>query len=192
MENMNNLYTPNPSIPPTAPSALNREYGWDDAIENDSLFEVLPEGDYDFRVVKFERARHPGSDKLPPCNKAILTIELSNGTRRTTIEHHLFLHSKCEGLLCEFFTAIGQRKHGERLVPRWNEVIGSTGTCKVIIDKWTGRNDQPMESNKIRRFYEKGHTITAPAAAASVTSTPVSPAPASSPVMPSGYTAGQF
>lgn len=157
---------------------LNREYGWDDAIENDGTFEVLPEGDYDFRVVKFERGRHPGSDKLPPCNKAILTIEVSNGSKKSTIEHHLFLHSKCEGLLCEFFTSIGQRKHGERLVPRWNEVIGSTGTCKVYVDKWTGRNGQPMESNKIRRFYEKGHAIATQ--------------PAPSPVMQSGYTPGQF
>ena len=34
-----------------------REFGWDDEIQNDSTpFEVLPEGDYRFRVEKFERA----------------------------------------------------------------------------------------------------------------------------------------
>ena len=149
---------------------MNGEWGWDTPIENDSEFQLLPEGDYNFRVVKFERGRHSGSDKLPPCNKAILTIELWNGSAKSTIEHNLFLHSKCEGLLCEFFTAIGQRRHGERLVPRWNEVIGATGTCKVSVREWTSSRDgRTMQSNDIKRFYEKGHAIeslsnTAPAA----------------------------
>ena len=31
------------------------------------------------------------------------------------MEHNLFLHSKCEGLICAFFKAIGARKSGERL-----------------------------------------------------------------------------
>ena len=157
---------------------LNGEIGWDGAIENDSEFQLLPEGDYNFRVVKFERGRHAGSDKLPPCNKAILTIELWNGSARSTIEHNLFLHSKCEGLLCEFFTAIGQRKHGERLVPRWNEVMGATGTCKVSVREWIGRDGDKKQSNDIKRFYEKGHAISEGQAAAARPQ--------------SGYTAGQF
>jgi hypothetical protein len=115
---------------------MGHEIGWDDAIENDSTFTLLPEGDYSFTVTKFERARHNGSEKLPPCNKAVLTIELTDGKQKATIEHNIFLHSKCEGMLCEFFTAIGQRRHGEKLVPRWNQVIGATGTCKVGIRTW--------------------------------------------------------
>lgn len=159
--------------------SMGREYGWDDAIQNDSEFEVLPEGDYNFRIVKFERGRHPGSDKLPPCNKAILTVEISNGPRKATITHNLFLHSKCEGLLCEFFSSIGQRQHGERLVPRWNEIVGSTGTCKVGIDKWQGKNGE-MTSNQIRKFYPKGRQIV---------EAPTAPAPAPA---AQGYTTGVF
>ena len=140
-------------------SEFGREMGWEDTIQQDSEFQLLPEGDYNFQVMKFERARHNGSPKLPPCNKAILTIKLWNGDKSTTIEHNLFLHSKCEGLLCEFFTAIGQRKRGEALVPRWGEVIGATGTCKVIVSTWEGRDGDKRESNDIKRFYEKGHQI---------------------------------
>ena len=158
---------------------LNGEIGWDGAIEHDSEFQLLPEGDYNFRIVKFERGRHSGSDKLPACNKAILTIELSNGSMKSTIEHNLFLHSKCEGLLCEFFTAIGQRKHGERLIPKWDQVIGATGTCKVSIREWeSSRDGRKMQSNDIKRFYEKGHAISAPQ--------PSAAAPQA------GYTAGTF
>ena len=46
-------------------SEMERELDWNDEIEKDSDFTLLPEGDYDFTVESFERGRHPGSDKLP-------------------------------------------------------------------------------------------------------------------------------
>ena len=53
------------------------ELGWNDVIENDSPeFVILPDGDYNFEVVDFERGRHNGSEKLPPCNKAIVHIRI--------------------------------------------------------------------------------------------------------------------
>ena len=136
------------------PNNMNQEIGWDDVIQNDSEFTVVPEGDYTFTVKKFERGRHNGSDRLPPCNKAILTIEVSNGHDKTTLTHNLFLHRKTEGMLCAFFTAIGQRKHGEALQPKWGQVMGSKGTCKVSIRTWTGNDGQPRQSNEIKKFYE--------------------------------------
>ena len=52
---------------------------WGDTIENDGQeFVVLPEGDYTFTVTNFERGRFPGSAKIPPCNKATLTIQIDN------------------------------------------------------------------------------------------------------------------
>lgn len=133
-----------------------RILGWDDVIENDSTFTALPAGDYDFTVKAFERARHePGpKSKLPPCNKAVLTIEVTNGEEKGTLTHNLFLHSRCEGMLCEFFTAIGQRQHGEQLRMNWQTVPGSTGRCKVGSRKWTGNDGEERESNEIKRFYE--------------------------------------
>lgn len=131
-----------------------REFSWDDTIQNDSTFEVLPEGDYSFTVKSFERGRHNGSDKLPACNKAVLKIELSDGTKSTTLDHNLFLHSKTEGMLCAFFNAIGQRQHGQAMRMDWNKVIGSKGRCKLGIRKWKGNNGQEMESNQISKFYE--------------------------------------
>ena len=77
-----------------------KELQWDDTITKDaSDFILLPEGDYNFTVESFERGRHAGSEKLPPCNKAVLAlrIEAAEGTVRIT--HNLFLHSKTEGML---------------------------------------------------------------------------------------------
>lgn len=137
---------------------IGRELGWEDTIENEGPdFEVLPEGDYIFTVKKFERGRHKGSEKIPPCNKAVLTLEISSGKNTTEITHNLFLHQNVEGLLCAFFTAIGQRQKGEKLQMNWSEVIGSKGKAKVFIDKWT-YNGQEYSANKIKRFYEPTET----------------------------------
>lgn len=132
-----------------------REFGWDDVIEKDGEdFVVLPAGDYDFEITGFERGRHEGSEKLPPCNKAMLSIKIVSGTDTTTIKHNLFLHSKTEGLLCAFFTSIGQRKKGEKLQMNWNNVIGSRGRCKLTVREWTSENGEKKQSNQINKFYE--------------------------------------
>ena len=131
-----------------------RELEWDSEIQNDSTFQLLPEGDYNFEVVSFERARHNGSAKLPPCWKAVLTVRVWSEAGETTVKHNLFLHSSVEGMLCAFFTAIGQRSPGERIRMDWSRVPGSFGRCKLGVRKWTGDNGQTYESNQIVKFYE--------------------------------------
>ncbi|MCK9327925.1 MAG: hypothetical protein M0P69_20690 [Bacteroidales bacterium] len=131
------------------------EIGWDDQIEHDSPeFILLPEGDYDFKVIDFERGRHNGSEKLPPCNKAIVHIKIEGREGVSKIRHQLFLHSITEGMLCAFFTAIGQRKKGERVTMNWSAVPGATGRAKVGIRKWTNDKGETLEFNEIKRFYE--------------------------------------
>jgi hypothetical protein len=136
-------------------TATARELGWDDQIENEgSGFVVLPGGDYDFEVVEFERARHAGSEKLPPCNKAIVHIRIEGEEGTTTIKHNFFLHSITEGMLCAFFTAIGQRKKGEPFKMNWPAVPGSKGRCKIGVRKWKGDDGVEREANEIKKFYE--------------------------------------
>ena len=131
-----------------------REFGWDDDIQNDSPdLVLLPEGEYPFEVTKFERQRHPGSAKLPPCAMALLTIQIDGGEKGpSVVTHRLYLHTRTEGLLCAFFESIGQRKHGEALRPRWNEVNGSRGRCRVGIHEYTNKYGDKRQSNEITRF----------------------------------------
>lgn len=136
---------------------IERELGWDDNVENDSPdFILLAEGDYDFEVTGFERARHPGSEKLPPCNKAIVTITIESEQGTVNIKYNLFLHTKCEGLLCAFFTGIGHRKHGERLRMKdsWPRLIGSKGRCKVKPREWKNDKGEIVYLNEIKKIYE--------------------------------------
>lgn len=132
-----------------------RELGWDDQIENDSPdFTLLPAGDYDFTVTEFERQRHNGTEKLPPCNKAVVSLKFETPEGTTTIKHNLFLHTKTEGMLCAFFTAIGQRKKGEKLTMNWNSVVGSTGRAKLKVREWTNEKGELKRFNEVQKFYE--------------------------------------
>ena len=134
---------------------IGREIGWDDEITNDGEeFVLLPAGDYEFEVVAFERGRHDGSPKLPPCNKAVLSLRITGPEGSTTIQHNLFLHTKTEGMISQFLICIGQKKHGEPTRPNWNAMIGAKGRAKVYIDTWIGKDGDEKQSNKIKKFYE--------------------------------------
>ncbi|MCM1544872.1 MAG: DUF669 domain-containing protein [Ruminococcus sp.] len=135
---------------------MDRALEWDDEIENESSYTIVPEGIYDFEVTKFERGTHNGSEKLPPCKKAILTIRVTNGKESTTIVHTLFLHSKCESMLSAFFLAIGEKKHGEKVRMNWSAVTGAKGKCKVYIDNYKGE-----QYNKIKSFLAPEKAATA-------------------------------
>lgn len=125
-----------------------RELAWDDVITKDSEFILLPEGDYDFVVENFERARHNGSEKLPACYKAIIKITIWYEGQKVTIDHNLFLHSSTESMLSAFFSSIGQKKKGESLKMNWNAVPGASGKCKIGHQEYNGN-----KYNQIKKFY---------------------------------------
>lgn len=140
-------------------STEEKALGWDDEISNDGTgaFEGVPPGTYPFEIVDLRRGQHQAKagGKLPNCPKAELKvrIRLPNGDQ-TDIGHNLFLHSRCEGMLCQFFLAIGHRKHGEPLRPDWSRVVGSQGWCKVTIRDWTNSNGDKRQSNDIKSFLD--------------------------------------
>ena len=92
------------------------EYGWEDEIVNEGGdFVLLPEGDYDFTVAKYERARHEGSAKVPPCNMAKVTFTIWGAEDSVEITENFFLCNKFEWKLSALFLALGLKKHGEPL-----------------------------------------------------------------------------
>ncbi len=134
-------------------TAVERELGWDDTIQKESLeFITLPEGDYDFVVESFDRGRHNGSDKLPPCNKAILKLHISAPQGEVTVVHNLFLHTITEGMLSAFFECIGQKKKGEPLRMNWQAVPGAKGRLKLGIRSYQ-KDGENRTINEVKRFY---------------------------------------
>lgn len=135
---------------------MERELGWEDTIEKEGDgFILLPEGDYNFIVESFDRARHSGSEKLPPCNKAVLKLKVEAPEGTVLITHNLFLHTKTEGLLSAFFSSIGQKKKGEPLRMDWSRVVGASGRAKIGIHTYTDQQGQDRKSNDIKKFYPK-------------------------------------
>ena len=139
-----------------------RELGWDDVIEKESSFTLLPAGEYDFTVKSFERQRHEGSEKIPPCWKAVLDIEVTDGEQSATIKQNMFMHSRQEWKLCAFFLSIGLRKKGEPLKMNWPAVTGAHGRCKVGVRQWIGNDGGSRESNQITEFLEPVDTSFTP------------------------------
>ena len=83
-------------------AANNGCFDWDDEIQNDGQeFITLPEGDYVFEVVDFERGRYPASAKIPPCNKASLTLQVKTPDGIARILAHVRDWSEVSSLLLQ-------------------------------------------------------------------------------------------
>ena len=139
---------------------MEKEMDWNDIIEKEGdEYVLLPEGDYNFVVESFDRARHAGSEKLPPCNKAVLKLKIDSAEGTVFITHNLFLHTKTEGLLSAFFTCIGQKKKGEPLKMDWGKVTGACGRAKIGIHSYKNQNGEERKSNNVKKFYPKKEEV---------------------------------
>lgn len=126
---------------------------WDSEITKDDEFELLPAGTYSFKVESLERARFAGSEKMSACNQANLTLILTGADgKQHKVFDSLFLHSKAEWRLSQFFTAIGQKKKGEPLKMNWNMVPGSTGRLELTVNKFTKKDGTPGENNRVGKY----------------------------------------
>ena len=139
-----------------------RELEWDATLEDDGpVYSLLPEGEYDFRVLGLERKRYQGGAKLRPCPMAELKIAITAPDGKSTVvNHRLYLESSVQGLLSAFFRSIGEKKLGEKVVMNWAHVIDGEGRCRVGIRIGSDGN----QYNEIKRFLdpEDGKSAAAP------------------------------
>lgn len=127
---------------------------WEDTIENDGQeFVVLPEGDYTFTITNFERGRFPGSAKIPPCNKATITISIDSDKGTATARFDLILYRSLEWRIASFFRCIGQKKHGEALVMNWNKVVGARGRAHIKPRSYM-KDGEERQVNDVDRFLD--------------------------------------
>lgn len=137
------------------------ELGWDSEITNEGKDFVIAEpGDYEFTVTGFERKRHNGSAKMPACNYAELSIKLNTSNGECIVKDKLFLHSKSEWKISEFFLGIGQKKKGESFRPNWNAIVGATGRCKVTKRSYD-KEGRTYWTNDIAKYYPREGSATA-------------------------------
>ena len=132
---------------------LGRAFTWEDEAEvQDSQFELLPEGEYDYEVVGFKRERFAGSSKMAACPIAVLTLRCTSPKASGTGFCRLFLNSKVVWRITAFFKSCGLMRpdtpEGTRFpMTLFEQVIGCTGKVKVTITKSEGANGKTYENN---------------------------------------------
>lgn len=128
---------------------------WNDSIETDgNEFVLLPEGDYNFLVTGFERGRFPGGPKVPACNKAMITVQVTTAEGIATVKFDLLLYRSLEWRISSFFRCIGQKKHGEKLTMDWNKVVGSIGRAHFKQRTYTNQYGEEKTVNELDRFID--------------------------------------
>ena len=136
--------------------------GWDDEILSDGEYSsekstVLPEGNYDFEVIKTEQAWYDGSAKIPACNMAKVFLRVDGGELgKALCVENIYLLERLEWKAAAFLRAIGLKKHGEPIA--WRQLVhcdGERGRCHVYVDEFTGRDGDTKQSNKVKNFFDK-------------------------------------
>ena len=128
---------------------------WNDTIETDEQkYLLLPPGDYVFKVINLERGYYQGSDKVPPCNKAVLTLRIDTELGTAYAKEKLYLCRSQEWKLASFFRSINQKKRGERLVMNWDNIQGACGKAQMTQHTYRDKDNNMHTVNQVERYYD--------------------------------------
>lgn len=133
-------------------------FGWDEEVETvDSSFTLLPDGEYEFVVKDFERGRHKGSPKIPPCDMAVYTLHMLNpGGLSADLSYKLQLDDSVRWKITQFFKGIGLIdegvEEGTKVRFPWDNAVGCKGRAQVSVERFTGDDGKEREFNSINRI----------------------------------------
>lgn len=129
-------------------------YGWDEDVQtSDGGFYAFPEGDYDFKVVDFERGRVK-TGKNAGANQAIYTLRVTDTAGNSSEERYFIpLVESLRWKATKFFKSVGaipvDTPSGETVRFPWGEVVGMSGRCHVKPRAWTGDDGTERQSNDV-------------------------------------------
>lgn len=134
--------------------------GWDDEIDVSKVsenrekpqedFVILPEGTYNFRIVKFERGSFAGSAKVPACNKVTIGVVLDGGEKGLGYSScNFFMVDNQLWKIFQFLDSIGLHQEGSVSIP-WSKVqegVGSLGgKCRTSNREYNGKTYTDVKS----------------------------------------------
>lgn len=129
------------------------EFDWNDSweISEESSFETLPEGTYNFEVVKFERTY----TKEKGYKMAEITLKLTaeDGRQNLIRDWFVFIDSmrwKFEN----FFRALDVLEVGERLVIDFDGALGKKGRCEITIEE-SEKDGKTYKNNSVKKYLKK-------------------------------------
>jgi hypothetical protein len=135
----------------------NTPMDWDEALDTDgNQLIILDEGNYNFIVDSFERSFFNGSEKISPCNKAILHLKVETDRGIANVKTDLILNKVFIWKIAGFFRSIGQKKRGEALGSMdWSKVIGSTGRAHFKPRSYRGKDGRDYQINDVSYYIDK-------------------------------------
>lgn len=115
---------------------------------------LLPEGFYPFRVERMERERYQGSQKMPQCPMAKLTLSVTGADGRdTTVQQRLYITRNQLWKVSRFMESVGRGRNGAgKVIIDWGGIEGSTGWVKLKVRSYTGRDGQERQTNDVEWF----------------------------------------
>lgn len=135
-------------------------FGWNDTVQtaddNGGEFALLTPGYATFKVSGFERAYYEGGPKLPACNQAKLTLEVTDSRGVTsTVYDNLNLLSNWMWKITSFFKAcrlIDESVPANSAVTLpWDRLTGATGFCKVDRRTYT-KDGAERQTNDVKSY----------------------------------------
>ena len=133
---------------------LGEALSFDSEVSKENEFQLIPNGDYQFVVVSYERTQFDGSEKMCACPEVDVVLSVKyqeNGEEKSRdVTYKIFLNKKVEGRISEFFEGIGMKKKSEPFRMAWNEIVGKSGKLKM-----GSRTYQGTDFNDIKKFYPK-------------------------------------
>lgn len=131
-------------------------FGWDDPVDaTEKPRVILPEGSARFDVISMKRSRGE-CGKYGTQNVALVNMMVVSDVDGTEaeIEEKIWLVQSLKWKLLQFFTAIGQRSHGDKgnFVPDWSKVVGSGGACMIKHREFEKRDKTKAITHNIDSF----------------------------------------
>lgn len=115
---------------------------------------LLPEGFYPFRVERMERERYQGSQKMPQCPMAKLTLAVA-GTdgSETQVQQRLYITRNRLWKVSRFMEAVGRGRNADgKVIIDWGGIEGMGGFVKLKVRSYTGRDGQERQTNDVEWF----------------------------------------
>lgn len=130
-------------------------FDWDSKISQDGGdFQLLPVGIYPFTVKKLAKDYYNGGATIPACPKATLTLRVGSAqSGMSDVIDSLLLDDSLEWKLCQFFKAIGARKHGEEIQMNWDAVEGKGGWLEIEHREYQ-KDGETRTANQVKRYID--------------------------------------
>lgn len=133
---------------------LGKPLDWDDEeVSDEGGFTLLDEGVYPFEVIKVDKERFEGSDKMAACPRAAVRLNVASPSGWVQITDRLLLSTKTAWRIARFFEGLGYAKNPEtgKVPVRWNDAPGKQGWVRIKVREYD-YNGEKRKANDVEEY----------------------------------------